>query len=94
MLLQEADPKVHKMILYLQNVLPSFENRAQSVALQRPHFDLIDGILHYENPNAPGKWCLVVPQVLRLSLLKAVHAGKFAGHFAERCVYDRLGCGY
>ena len=53
-------------------------------------YELIDGVLHFENPAFPGRWCVVVPKAVQPTLLKEAHAGCFAGHLSERKIYDRL----
>ena len=56
-------------------------------------YDIIDGVLHFENSTFPNRWCIVVPNQLRSDVLQEAHAGCLAAHFAENKVYDRLACG-
>ncbi len=53
-------------------------------------FEVVDGVLYHENSMFPGRWCAVVPSKMRASVLEEAHCGPFAGHLAERKVYDRL----
>ena len=38
----------------------------------------------------PGRSCVIVPPTLRVALLEEAHQGRFAGHLAQKKVYDRL----
>ena len=58
--------------------------------MEHSQYDLIDDVLHYENPINPGCWRQVVPLALRAELLHESHGGKFSGHFAEKKMYDTL----
>jgi hypothetical protein len=70
--------------------LPSDDRSAKKVVFKSKNFELIDGLLHHEDPACPGRWCLVVPKELRSQLLEEAHAGLFAGHFSERKVYKKI----
>ena len=63
--------------------------QARKLAVESPNFEVTDGVLCYENP-APGLWRIAVPKSLRPTLLKESHAGKFAGHFAEKKLYATI----
>ena len=58
--------------------------------MESKHYDLMDGVLRFENPAFPKRWCVVVPQELKQQTLEEAHGGCFAGHFSENKVYDRL----
>ena len=89
--LQQSCAELKHVYLYLSNgTLPEEERLARKAVLESRHFDLLDGVLHHENPHSPGKWCLAVPVSLRLPLLEDAHGGLFAGHLGEKRVYDRL----
>ena len=89
--LQKSDSTFQDMFLYLADgVLPEEDKTARKVVLESRHFDLLDGVLHHENPNSPGRWCLAVPQELRTFLLEDAHSGLLAGHLSEKRVYNRL----
>ena len=89
--LQKSDPDLKDMFLYLlQREIPEGQKEARRIVLESPHFDLLDGTLHHENPHSPGRWCLAVPTGMRLPLMEDAHGGLLAGHLAERQVYDRL----
>ena len=88
---QRADPDFEFMIAYINDgSLPADDKQARRVILERPHFDLVDGVLHHENPHLPVRWCTAVPQGMRESLMREAHSGKFSGHFAEKRIYDLL----
>ena len=89
--MQLADPLLVPMLEYLKGeVLPTVTRTAERVVLESKHYSLIDGVLQYESPTYPGRWCVVVSTVLREKLMDEAHGGHFAGHLAERKVYDRL----
>ena len=70
---------------------PESEKQAKKLVLESPQYDMVDGVLHNENPVAPGSWRVVVPKDLRQSLLEeAQHSGRFAGHFSEKRIYETL----
>ena len=63
---QHRDSKLLPMLTYLEKEsLPGDEKQANQLLLERSQFDLIDGILHYEDPQSPGHWCLVVPEEMK-----------------------------
>ena len=79
------------MILYFEeDQLPDDEKVAKNIALESSQYELLDGVLCHENPSKSGIWCIVVTKNLRADLVNETHSGKFAGHFAERRVYDLL----
>lgn len=88
---QEKDTTCKVMIRYLLNhELPDDASTARRLVAESKQFEMIDGVLHFENPAFPGRWCIVVPEKLREDVLEEAHGGCFAAHFAERKVYDRL----
>ena len=60
--------------------------------MEHSQYDLVDNVLHHENPaNIVGVGELVVvPSELQSELLQEAHRGKFAGHFAEKRIYETL----
>ena len=93
--LQKSCEELKPMFLYLADgILPDDEKVARRIILESRHFDLLDGVLHHENPQSPGTWCTAVPTTLRADLLEDAHSGLLAGHLGERRVYDRLRRGY
>ena len=88
---QKKDPYLAAMFLYLQNgTLPEDEKLIKQIVAESKQYDVIDGILHFENRAFPSRWCIVVPEQLCSDVLQEAHAGCFAAHFAEKKVYDRL----
>ena len=72
---------------YLEcGLLPTDKSIAQKVVLASKHYEMIDGVLHYEDPSRPGRWCVVVPKELRQQIIEEAHAEVFVGHFSERKV--------
>ena len=49
---------------------PESEKQTKKLVLESPQYDMVDGVLHNENPVAPGSWRVVVPKDLRQSLLE------------------------
>jgi hypothetical protein len=81
--LQDVDLSIY--IEYLErSVLPPDERAARKVVLGSKQYEMIDGILHYESPIRPGRWCIVVPTALRQQPLEEAHAGVFSGYFSEK----------
>jgi hypothetical protein len=64
-------------------ILPEEEKLFRHVALEKCY---ITKILCFH----AGRWCMVVPKEFRKALLEEAHRGRFAGHLAEKKVYDRL----
>ena len=89
--LQRQDEELSPIFRYLEEgILPRDYCHARRLALEKSCFEVVDGILYYENANVPGVWRIAVPKALRDTLLKESHSGKFAGHFAERKLYATL----
>ena len=89
--LQRSDPDLLEMIELLEGgTLPSDKKLARKLVLEQDQYDIIDGILHHENPANPSYWRVIVPNSLQQNVLEEAHSGRFAGHFAERRVYDTL----
>ena len=89
--MQMADADLLPYIEYhTTGTLPKDQKLAQKIVLENQHYEVIDGILHHENPNCPGHWCIVVPSQLRTQLLTEAHSGCFGGHFSEKKVYEML----
>ena len=57
--------------------------QARCLALERPRFSLVDGILFHEDPGLPGRLQLVVPRQVQEQLVQESHDGRFSVHFAE-----------
>jgi hypothetical protein len=47
--------------------------------------DILNGILHHENPNSPGRWKARCEELIR-----EAHDGRFSGHFAEKQINELL----
>ena len=89
--LQRRDGELSVILDYLEkDILPTDVRQARKLAVESPNFEVIDGVLCYENPATPGLWRIAVPKSLRPTLLKESHAGKFVGHFAEKKLYATL----
>ena len=85
------DSDVVTIFQYLEDgQLPDSDTSARRLALKESRYEIIDGILYFENPSAPRKWRIAVPRELQLTLLSETHDGKFAGHFGEQEVYNLL----
>ena len=89
--LQRKDEEFAPIFRYLEDgILPDDEHKAKKLALEKSRFDVIEGVLYYENPDMPGCWKIAVPKCIRLTLMKEAHGGRFAGHFAECKMYATL----
>ena len=78
------------MKYHSHSLLPEDQKVAQKIVLESQHYDMIDGILYHENPNHPGRWCIVVHKKLCSQLLTEAHSRCFGGHFSEKKVYDKI----
>ena len=88
---QSSDAELKVFIDYVRDgKLPEDEKAARKVVFQGKFFDIVDGILHHENPLYPGRWCVAVPGKRREGLIREAHDGRFAGHFAEKRIYELL----
>ena len=88
---QREDPDVKALCDYVEKqVLPTDEKVARRIVLESEHYEVIQGVLHYEPSAFPGRLCVVVPRSLRDTLLQEGHASCFAGHLSTKKVYDRL----
>ena len=88
---QEADSDLFAMIQYLEHEeLPSDQKSARRIVLESSKYDIIDGVLYFENPVVPDKQCVVVPLSLQETLLNEAHSSCFGGHFSVKKVLDRL----
>ena len=93
--LQRSDKEFQPIFRYLEDdVLPTDERQARKLVLEKPNFEILDGVLCYRNPAIPDGWRIAVPQDLRSILMKENHEGRFAGHFAERKLYCTLRARY
>ena len=97
----ESEKQIHQLQMedidllpYMQyhshGLLPDDQKVARKIVLESQHYEMINGVLHHENPNQPGRWCVVVPTKLCSQLLTEAHAGCFGGHFSEKKVYDKI----
>ncbi len=88
---QREDPELLVFFGYLeQGALPSEETVARRTVLESEHYEVIQGVLHFEPVAFPGRLCVVVPKCVRPKLLHEAHASCFAGHFSAKKVYEHL----
>ena len=73
-----------------EHKLPTSETESRRIVLECEKLEVIDGILHHDNPVDSSQWCVVVPSDLRQLLLSEAHSSIFSGHFSERKIYERL----
>ena len=69
--------------------LPAADKDSRQLVMESKLFQVIDGVLYFENKTL-DKLCVVVPEKYHQAILEEAHCGRFAGHFAEKKVYDRL----
>lgn len=88
---QYRDQDFRSLIDYLKDgILPGDDKEAKKVVLVSKCCDMIDGILHHENPNFPGRWCMAIPRGRRHELIQEAHDGRFSEHFAEKRIFELL----
>ena len=89
--LQSVCKEVGPMLLYVQEGMVPEDGKIKCcVDWVRDHFQLLEGVLYYVDPSRNDRIRLVVPVKLREKLLKEVHGGAFAGHFAVKGTYEKL----
>ena len=68
---QHMDQDFGQVMDYLKDgTLPGDDKEAKKVVLCSKYCDMIDGILHHENPSFPGRWCVAIPKGRRLELIR------------------------
>ena len=89
--LQLKDTTLTPYFQYLEEQkLPIDESESRRIVLECEKLEIIDGVLHHDNPVDSSQWCVVVPSHLRQTLLAEAHSSVFSGHFLERKIYERL----
>ena len=89
--LQLRDTTLTPYFHYLERQkLPTSETESRRIVLECEKLEVIDGVLHHDNPVDFSQWCIVVPGDLRQTLLAEFHSSVFSGHFSERKIYERL----
>lgn len=89
--LQTEYKSINPLLTYLTTGdLPDDEKLARRTVFESKMFNIVDGVLHLEDPCFPSWNCVVVPSSLWDALIQEVHQGRFAGHLAQKKVYDRL----
>ena len=72
----QQNPDLVSFFEYLeQGIIPTDDKVARKLVMECKKYELIDGVLHFENPAFPGCWCIVVPKAVRPTLLEEAHAG-------------------
>ena len=88
---QRKDPEIVEMINFLQRgKLPTDDQRARQIVLQKPVFTMEEGMLFYLDPKQGHQRRVVVPRHLRQQLLVEHHSSPMGGHFAARKTYGAL----
>ena len=60
--LQRGDEELSPIFRYLEDdVLPSDDKQARKLVMEKPNFELIEGVLYNENPAVPGYLRIAVP---------------------------------
>ena len=57
------------MKYHSHGLIPEDQNVAKKIMLESHHYEMIDDVLHHENPNQPGWWTQLRPQFLDEALL-------------------------
>ena len=87
--LQQEDSEIMMIFQYLEDSkLPDNDTSARRLALEKTHYEIIDGILYFENPSAPGKWRIAISKELQATLLSETH------DLGEHRVYNVLLVGW
>ena len=63
--LQQKDPDLVNFFEYLdQGIIPTDDKVARMLVIECKKYKLIDGVLHFEIPVFPGRWCIVIPKAV------------------------------
>ena len=73
-----------------ENELPTDQKAAKRIVAESQQFTVLDGVLHFDSSDSSGNSRIVVPECLKETVLKEVHGGCFAGHFAEKRTFELL----
>lgn len=89
--LQESDSITGPMLKYPEkNEFPFDQKVLKRIVIESSQFSVLDGVLHFDGLDACKEAKIVVPDCLKESLLQEAHVGCFAGHFAEKKLYETL----
>ena len=89
--LQLADVEVGQVLRYVRDGVEPVDARVKRyVVLEKEKFVVLEGVLYFVDPARKDRIRLVVPEVLRQSLMEEVHNGGFSGHFAVKGLYEKL----
>ena len=89
--LQRQESNFLRMITYLEDdTLPLDDKLARKLVVEKPDFVLVDRVLYRLDNRRKDRLRLCIPQSMREQLLTEAHAGKFAGHFSPKAVYEIL----
>ena len=90
---QHDDPDLGPLILYMQGKINTADTAALSnikLEAQRPHYELLNGLLYRLLPAAKRIAVLAVPQSLQNELLTAHHQNTTAAHLSVEKMYNRM----
>ena len=88
---QRKDQGLNDLIKYLESeTLPPSDKQCRKVIAQAGSFTLIKDVLYYLDPKQNYQPRAAVPGHLREEVMKSVHGGPFAGHFAGPRLYKVL----
>jgi len=88
---QRKDPSISAIIDYLEkNQLPSDTKQSRVIAAKAHSYCVVDGILYLINGKKRKCRLAIVPQQLRLQVMKQYHGGPFGGHYSGNRLYNVL----
>ena len=88
---QQKDPELMELITYFEEgKLPSDDQRARHITLQKSLFTIENGMLFYLDPKQSHHRRVAVPSHLRQQLLSEHHSSLMGGHFATKKTYGAL----
>ena len=89
--LQLADVEFGQVLRYVRDGVEPVDPRVKRyyVVLEKEKFVVLEGVLYFVDPARKDRIKLVVPEVLRQSLMEEVHNGGFSGHFAVKGLYEK-----
>ena len=86
---QLEDPELGPILLYVRDgVAPTDPGLARTLAAERTHYEVVDGVLHYVKKDGALK--ILLPTSMREDLFRSLHAGRYGAHLGIAKTYGQL----
>ena len=86
---QSEDPELGPILEYVRDgIVPTDPKLARTLAAERTHYEIVDGVLHYMEKDGALK--ILPPIRMREDLFKSLHAGQYGAHLGIAKTYGQL----